>query len=138
MERSGEGASAHVSGVVPHSADRVWEALGRPKEWWVGEANVSMKKGGKFEIRQPGGWMRGRITSLKVNQELVISLPIATPHVAIETTLTVTLEPEGDKTRVTFDHLGPDVMGWMGELRNLEKGWRDTLVKLNQFLGKRT
>lgn len=126
--------SVRVEAVLPHPSDKVWAALRTPQEWWVREAKVVFRKGGKYHTRQASGWVEGKIASIAPKRKLMISIPFNTPNVWIETTLTVSLKSEKKKTRVVFDHHGPEVMAWMGELRNLEKGWRETLVKLANYL----
>lgn len=134
MERTEDGVSVRVEAVLPHAPDQVWAALRKPHEWWVREARVVFRKGGKYHTRQPSGWVEGKIVALTSKRKLAVVIPFSTPNVWIETTLTVSLKSERGKTRIVFDHEGPEVMAWMGELRNLEKGWRETLVKLSNYL----
>jgi uncharacterized protein YndB with AHSA1/START domain len=134
MERRADGVCVRVEGALAAPSATIWRALRHPQEWWVREAVVEFRKGGRYEVLHPSGWVRGQVQSLWPGRRLVLSIPLRTPNVDVDTTLTVALRSENGKTRVSFEHLGPEVMAWMGELRNLESGWRETLLKLSNFV----
>jgi uncharacterized protein YndB with AHSA1/START domain len=135
MERSEDGMIAvTVEAALPFEPAKIWDAFKQPERWWGREARVDFKKGGRYEVQLQGGaWMKGKIAALSKSR-LEVSIPFDMPNVSIGTTLSIELTPDGAKTKIAIRHSGPEVMSWMGELRTLEKGWRETLVRLLNFL----
>ena len=116
-----------MEGTVPSAPAAVWAALAEPGKWWVRDAKVEFRAGGRYV-------MNGTIAALEPERRLSVLIPVRTPNVSFDTTLEVRLTPDGTGTRVSFEHTGPGVMAWMGETRELERGWRETLVKLANYL----
>jgi uncharacterized protein YndB with AHSA1/START domain len=126
--------SVRVEATLPHAAAEVWAALARPELWWGREAQVELKKGGRYRVRQGKAWLEGKVAALSAGRRLEIEIPVKTANASFDTALEVTLAREGAGTRIAFVHRGPEVMAWMGERRELEKEWRQTLLKLSNYL----
>jgi uncharacterized protein YndB with AHSA1/START domain len=129
-----EGVVVSVRAVLAAPPAAVWSALLDPQAWWAREAEVEPRPGGRYRIRLDQKWIEGRIASIDPPRELAVVLPFESAHVSFDTTLRFGLAPENSGTAVSIEHTGPPVMAWMGERRELERGWRETLVRLSNHL----
>ena len=129
LPAAAEVAASSDSGFVSHNEvlvavppERAWDQLLAPQEWWNGEhsysgdpANMALRAepGGCFCERIPSGGDRpdGEIEHMRV----IYAAPYATLRMrgalgplqseAVTGVLTVTLEPEGEMTRIGWDYV---------------------------------
>ena len=102
--------------VSPHSPEEVWARLIEPAKWWHPDhtfsgsaANLSLdlQAGGLWREDWDGGSVRhGEVVLVYEGKQLRLDAPFGPLQgIGAKTTWTITLTPEGEGTKVTFDEI---------------------------------
>ena len=116
---TGEGGFvSHNEVVVDATPLAAWEALLRPADWWNGEHTYSGDPNNMWIELRPGGCFCERIPASGGEIEHMRVVYVAPPSTlrmtgglgplqaeAVTGVLTVTLAPDGDMTRITWDYV---------------------------------
>ena len=150
-----------ITRVFDAPRERVWKALTEStelKRWWGPRGftspvyDIDLRPGGEYLacMRAPDGkeyWSRGVFCEVMPPERLIMTDSFADEHGnsvpasyygmsgdwPMEMVVTLTLEEEGDKTKLTLVHSG---LGGISETdrRNMEQGWDESFDKLEGFL----
>jgi uncharacterized protein YndB with AHSA1/START domain len=150
-----------ISRVVNAPRELVWRAWTDPKwirQWWGPKGftspafDIDLQAGGEYigAMRDPDGqdyWSRGFYLEIVEPERLVMSDSFADPQGnpvpasyygmssewPLEMLVTLKLEDEGGKTKLTIAHSG--LTGVSEEdLNNMRQGWNESLDKLDELL----
>jgi uncharacterized protein YndB with AHSA1/START domain len=127
--------------VIPQPREQVWRALADSVllAEWMFPNDFEPRVGHRFTFRVPGNPKVG-FEGLTVHCEVLECVPpdrLAFSWSAggpvVDTRVSFRLEPEGDGTRVHFEHTGFDVSQPWGEqaVRGAEHGWAKMLGQLS-------
>jgi uncharacterized protein YndB with AHSA1/START domain len=123
----------HFDAFYPHPPERVWKALTHRDaiRRWLMENDFEPRVGHRFQLRakpQPGwdGIVNCEVLELDPPRKMTWSWKSSVP---LDTTLTITLAPEGDGTRLRLAHTGfTGVKGLMVSFI-LGSGWKGIVAK---------
>jgi uncharacterized protein YndB with AHSA1/START domain len=126
--------------LVPQSRERVWRALADSAALaqWMYPNDFEPRVGHEFTFRVPakpevgfdGLTVHCEVTECEPPSRLAFSWSVGGP--VVDTRVSFRLEPDGDGTRVFFEHTGFDVTQPRGKqaLRGAEFGWAKMLGQL--------
>lgn len=121
--------------VYSHPPAAVWRALTDPEthaRWW-GAGDVRPVLGHQFQLDM-GRWGMQDCEVLAVEPERLFRYRFAIG--VLDTTITWTLEPEKDGTRLQLRHEGFDVNTLLGReaLRGMGEGWPNVMRHLDEVI----
>jgi uncharacterized protein YndB with AHSA1/START domain len=119
----------HVERIYPHPIERVWEAVAtaRGLSAWLMPNDFEPRVGHRFTLRwkkSPGwrGFVECEVLELEPLRRLVFSW-VGNPDQK-PLTVTFTLEPVGEGTRLVLDHEGFVGLGGFISKMMMKNGWR--------------
>ena len=121
--------------ALPHPPAAVWRALTDPElhaQWWAA-GDVRAEVGHRFELDM-GAFGRQPCTVTDVDPERLLRYRFA--EGSLDTTITWTLVPEGDGTRLHLEHAGFDLDSPLGRqaFQGMGHGWPGVLARLEPAL----
>ncbi len=121
-----ETTSIQIEQYIPHPPGKVWRALTEPgllERWWA-PGDISPSIGHQFTMDM-GQWGLQPCTVLEVEHERRIVYSFTDYW-----TLSWRLEPEGDGTRLFFEHSGFDLTKPMDQqaFKAMGDGWESTIL----------
>jgi uncharacterized protein YndB with AHSA1/START domain len=124
-------SSIELDQFIERPPAAVWRALTEPglmARWWA-EGDIKPVVGHRFTLDM-GPWGPQECEILEVEPERLLRYTFA-EH-SLGSTLTFRLEPEGDGTRLFFEHAGldPDSEAGRNALENMGNGWPRVLAHL--------
>jgi uncharacterized protein YndB with AHSA1/START domain len=130
-----EPGSIQLTQFVDHSPAQVWRALTDPTllaKWWAA-GDIRPVVGHRFTLDM-GQWGKQPCEVLAVEPERLLSYSFAPG--TLNTTLTWRLEPEGDGTRLSFEHRGFDLDSALGQtaFQGMGAGWPNVLARIAAVL----
>jgi uncharacterized protein YndB with AHSA1/START domain len=123
-----------LDAVYPYPPERVWRALTDPQELasWLTPGDFAPRVGHRFQFRAKPQWgWRGIVDCevLEVDPPRRLSYTWQGDEKGQVTTVTWTLEPVSDGTRLVLEHTGfRGLSGWFHK-RILGSGWKGMLAK---------
>ncbi|MEV7687706.1 SRPBCC family protein [Streptomyces bungoensis] len=124
---------------LAHPPAAVWKALTDPDlhaRWWAA-GDVKPVVGHRFTLDM-GNFGRQPCEVTAVEQERLLVYRFA--EGTLDTTITWTLHPQGEGTRLVLTHTGFDLDSPMGRqaYEGMGKGWPHVLERLDTMLGETT
>jgi uncharacterized protein YndB with AHSA1/START domain len=124
-------SSIELEQFIARAPAAVWRALTEPDlmgRWWV-EGDIKPVVGHRFTLDM-GPWGVQECEVLEVEPEKLLRYTFA--EESLGSTLTFRLQPEGDGTRLFFEHAGLDenTPSGLTALRNMGNGWPRVLAHL--------
>jgi uncharacterized protein YndB with AHSA1/START domain len=128
--------SIELDQFIARAPAAVWRALTEPElfaRWWTA-GDIRPEIGHRFTLDM-GSWGRQQCEVLEIEPEKLLRMTFA--EGVLDTTITFRLEPEGDGTRLFFEHAGFDPDSPMGQtaLRGMGDGWPGLLRRIEAALG---
>ncbi|WP_405406968.1 SRPBCC domain-containing protein [Streptomyces sp. NBC_01104] len=122
---------------LPHSPAAVWRALTDPElhaRWWAA-GDIKPVVGHRFTLDM-GNFGEQPCEVTAVEDERILAYRFA--EGTLDTTITWTLHPQGDGTRLVLTHAGFDLDSPMGRqaFEGMGKGWPGVLGRLEKVLGE--
>lgn len=116
---------------IAYPPAKVWEALTDPAiraQWWAA-GDMQPVVGHRFTLDM-GSWGQQPCEVLAVEPERLLSYSFA--QGTLDTTLTWRLEPEGEGTRLSFEHSGFDLDTPLGKTayQGMGAGWPKVLERI--------
>src|SRR5262245_34179724 len=116
---------------IPYPPAKVWEALTDPAiraRWWAA-GDMQPVVGHRFTLDM-GSWGQQPCEVLAVEPERLLSYSFA--QGTLDTTLTWRLQPEGEGTRLSFEHGGFDLDTPLGKTayQGMGAGWPNVLARI--------
>lgn len=138
--------SIELSERFPHSPARVWRALTDPEKIarWLMPNDFRLEVGHEFTLKSPpipavghDGVAYCRVVDFQKERFLTFSFAGRGPS-QLESTITWTLAPDGDGTRVTLLHHGFDPNNSLHQMshRMMSGGWVRVLSNLGLVAGE--
>ena len=132
-----ETQAIHCEQLLDHPPARVWAALTEPElqaRWWSA-GDIRPVVGHRFTLDM-AEWGQQQCEVIEVDPERRLSYRFA--EGVLDTTVTWTLEPEGDGTRLTLDHSGFDLDTPMGKAAfdGMGGGWPKVLPRIDAALSR--
>lgn len=132
-----ETQTIHCEQLLDHPPARVWAALTEPElqaRWWSA-GDIRPVVGHRFTLDM-AEWGHQQCEVIEVEPERRLSYRFA--EGVLDTTVTWTLEPEGDGTRLTLDHSGFDLDTPMGKAAfdGMGGGWPKVLPRIDAALSR--
>lgn len=132
MKKEGVVRLSHVYAKPPSA---VWRALTDPElhaKWWAA-GDVRPIVGHRFDLDM-GPWGKQACEVLEVEHEKRFKYRFGVT--SLDTTLTWTLEPEGDGTRLVLVHEGFDLDSPLGKraLEGMGEGWPKVLRRIEDAI----
>jgi uncharacterized protein YndB with AHSA1/START domain len=126
--------SIEIDQFIARTPAKVWRALTEPEwlaRWWA-TGDIKPVVGHRFTLDM-GPWGPQECEVLEVDPERLLRYTFA--EESLGSTLTFRLEPEGDGTRLFFEHAGldPDTPAGQNALRNMGAGWPRVLARLAEI-----
>jgi uncharacterized protein YndB with AHSA1/START domain len=120
---------------IPHPPERVWAALTDPRllaKWWAA-GDVRPVVGHRFTLDM-GQWGKQPCEVIAVEPGKLLAYTFAPG--TLDTTISWTLEPEGDGTRLSLQHKGFDLESPMGKaaFQGMRAGWPAVLARIDPAL----
>ena len=120
---------------IAHPPAKVWRALTNPTlmaKWWAA-GDIRLVVGHRFTLDM-GQWGLQPCEVLAVEPERLLSYSFAPG--TLNTTLTWRLQPEGDGTRLSFEHRGFDLNSPLGKtaFQGMGAGWSNVLTRIETVL----
>jgi uncharacterized protein YndB with AHSA1/START domain len=127
-------SSIEIDQFIARKPAAVWRALTEPDlmaRWWA-EGDIKAVVGHRFTLDM-GPWGPQECEVLEVDPERLLRYTFA--EESLGSTLTFRVEPEGDGTRLFFEHAGldPDTPAGQNALRNMGAGWPRVLARLAEI-----
>jgi uncharacterized protein YndB with AHSA1/START domain len=121
--------------VYPHPPDQVWRALTDPQAiaQWLMKNNFEPRVGHKFQFRvepRPRGWS-GVVDCEVLEADPPRRLVYSWCGSGLATTVSWTLEPVAESTRVRLEHTGFRGLRGLMLSRMLGKGWSSKILTQN-------
>lgn len=130
-----EPGSIQLTQYIPHSPDKVWEALTNPvflAKWWAA-GDVRAVVGHRFSLDM-GQWGKQpcEVLAVEENKLLVYTFAPGT----LDTTITWRLQAEGEGTRLFLEHKGFDLDSPLGKsaFQGMKEGWPKVLNRITPVL----
>lgn len=122
---------------LSHTPERVWQALTEPDlvaQWWA-PGDISPVVGHRFTMHM-GAWGAQLCTVLEVDEPHRFRYSFA--ENVLDTTITWTLTPESQGTRLALEHAGFDPDAPFGEtaLEGMGTGWPGIVAGIGDVLGR--
>ncbi|MEV0579798.1 SRPBCC domain-containing protein [Streptomyces sp. NPDC050392] len=122
---------------LPYSPAAVWRALTDPElhaRWWAA-GDIKPVVGHRFTLDM-GNFGEQPCEVTAVEDERILAYRFA--EGTLDTTITWTLHPQGDGTRLVLTHAGFDLDSPMGRqaFEGMGKGWPGVLGRLEKVLGE--
>ncbi|WP_285567996.1 SRPBCC domain-containing protein [Streptomyces sp. NBC_01463] len=122
---------------LPYSPAAVWRALTDPElhaRWWAA-GDIKPVVGHRFTLDM-GNFGEQPCEVTAVEDERILAYRFA--EGTLDTTITWTLHPQGDGTRLVLTHAGFDLDSPMGRqaFEGMGKGWPRVLGRLEKVLGE--
>lgn len=152
-----------ITRILHVPRERVWHAWTNAdtmKQWWgpkrftSPEVRIDLRVRGKYlaAMKSPEGqvfWSTGRYHEIKEPEKLMMSDSFADekgnvvpatyygmgPDFPLELQITVTLEDQAGKTKMTLHHTGIEGVS-QSDLENMKQGWEESFDKLADYLGE--
>ncbi|MCL2516114.1 MAG: SRPBCC domain-containing protein [Microbacteriaceae bacterium] len=124
-----------VDRFLTHSPETVWRALTEPAllaQWWAPN-DIAPEVGREFTITFPDwGVQRCRVTAVDEPKFLAYTFSEG----MLDSTITWTLVPEGDGTRLFLEHAGFDTDTPIGRrgFEGMSAGWPGVLARIDAAL----
>jgi uncharacterized protein YndB with AHSA1/START domain len=123
-----------MSEYINHPPTKVWRALTDPEihaKWWAA-GDVKPVVGHKFELDM-GPWGMQACEVIAVETEKLLRYSFA-----LDTTITWTLEAEGEGTRLHLEHAGFDLDSPMAKkaFEGMGHGWPEVLKRIEPALAE--
>lgn len=114
---------------IAYPPERVWEAITQPafvQRWWA-SGDIRPEVGHRFTLDM-GGF--GKQTCEVIEAEPPSRFSYTFGEGMLDTVITWALEPEGEGTRLTFEHSGFNLETEMGQraLQGMSGGWPGILA----------
>lgn len=129
--------SIHCEQLLNHPPTRVWAALTEPElhaRWWAA-GDIKPVVGHRFTLDM-AEWGRQQCEVIEVEPPRRLSYRFA--EGVLDTTVTWTLVPEGDGTRLCLDHTGFDIGSPIGKqaFEGMGEGWPTVLPRIDAALNE--